>query len=152
MSEQKSTTLTCEWSACELTTGPVQCLNVVFLGKPSLGDITGLMKTINTLTEGVKDRYISVTDLRGLETQPFIRSIILHGMEKAYKYFLSVKNKSVLSFVILPESIRDTDLLVGTLKNINDADQKAKEYYRYFFIKDPAEVRKITEKVLPTIN
>jgi hypothetical protein len=82
------------------------------------------MKEIKQLTDRLEHPYISVTNMQKLEVKPLLRSIILYGMEKTYKSFLSVKNKASLSFVVLPKDPKVSNVVIDSLENINRADPK----------------------------
>jgi hypothetical protein len=40
--------------------------NVLIIGSPSIGEILGIMKRTNMITDEIKEDYISVTDLSTL--------------------------------------------------------------------------------------
>jgi len=126
----------------------ITIMNVVFVGTPGIGEVISLMKEINTMANGIKGDYISVTDFTKLSINKLLRSIILHGMEATYKSLLSVKHPALYSFVVLGSD--NSKNSIDTLESINQKKSNGpSDYnYRYVFVKSADEVSPIIGKLL----
>jgi hypothetical protein len=129
-----------------LSNGNITQLTVLISGSPSIREIMSLMKRINEETDKIKQRYISVTDLSKLDVGNLFRSIIIYGMEKTYKSFLAVKNRAIISFVIINDQEKTGRSMMDSLKEINNSND---DYaYKYLFINNIDQVKPIVEKIL----
>lgn len=124
----------------------IPMLRVTIAGTPSIGDISRLMAEIRNLTSSINENYIALTDLTKLKVNDFFRRIILYGMEKTYKSFLSVKNQAKISFVILGATQERNEAVVSTLTRINDEISGLDYQYSYFFLSDEKKVAQIVLK------
>jgi hypothetical protein len=122
-------------------------MHVVIQGIPLLSDMMNLMKNINKAADAIEGDYVSVTDMSKFSTNRFLSSIILYGMEKTYKSFLSVKHKSKISFVIVDEKSTDSKFLKYSLQDINNSEPN-KPGYNYYFVSSMDQVQAVCEKLL----
>lgn len=133
-------------SSDEKETKHVPVLNVLIADTPSIIQIKHLMDNIRELSSSILGDYIAVTDLSKLSINTFFRSLILQGMETAYKSFISVPHQARISFVILGDDDKRLDkLITASLKRINDDIAKQDYEYNYFFIQNNSQVPEIVK-------
>ncbi len=116
----------------EIKTYPL--MRIKIFGKLGIADVKPIMDAIREAVKKMDKDYISITNLRDLDINKTLQSMIFFGMEKFYNKMLSVENPAKYSFVLVDGEDR-LQKTVSTLESINkNRGNISDPVYNYLFI------------------